>query len=163
MAAESLPLRDIHLPEPVSWWPPAPGWWLLLIAGIIIIAGLLVFRRISNSRLLKRTVIAELNTVREAYHQNHDPVELVKSLSTLMRRASISFYPRGTAASLTGQDWLKYLDSTSTRKDFEHGNGRILATAPYLPANSRIDVDLEDLLSLCENWLNNQPFKGDAK
>lgn len=163
MAAESLPLRDIHLPEPVSWWPPAPGWWLLLIAGVIIIAGLLVFRRISHSRLLKRTVVAELNTVRERYHQNHDPVELVKSLSTLMRRASISFYPRGTAASLTGNDWLKYLDSTSQRKDFEHGSGRILATAPYLPANSRIDVDLEDLLSLCENWLNKQPLKGDAK
>ena len=163
MPVEPLPLRDIHLPEPVSWWPPAPGWWLLLIAGIVIVAGLLLFRRIWSSRLLKRTVVAELNTVRERYHDNHDPVELVKSLSTLMRRASISFYPRGTAASLTGNDWLKYLDSRSQRKDFEHGSGRILATAPYLPANSRIDVDLEDLLSLCENWLSNQPIKGEAK
>lgn len=163
MPAEPLPLRDIHLPEPVSWWPPAPGWWLLLIAGFIIIAGLLVYRYVRNSRLLKRTVVAELNTVRERYYQNHDPVELVKSLSTLMRRASISFYPRSTAASLTGKDWLKYLDSTSQRKDFEHGSGRILATAPYLPANSRIDMDLEDLLSLCENWLSNQPMKGEAQ
>jgi hypothetical protein len=163
MPAEPLPLRDIHLPEPVSWWPPAPGWWLLLIAGVIIIAGLLVFSRIRNSRALKRTVVAELSTVRERYDDNHDPVELVKSLSTLMRRASISFYPRSTAASLTGNDWLKYLDSRSQRKDFEQGSGRILASAPYLPANSSIDTDPEDLLSLCENWLSNQPMKGDAK
>ena len=24
-------LRDIHLPDPVSIWPLAPGWWALMI------------------------------------------------------------------------------------------------------------------------------------
>ncbi|MDP7406676.1 MAG: DUF4381 domain-containing protein, partial [SAR324 cluster bacterium] len=22
-------LRDVHLPPAVSWWPPAPGWWII--------------------------------------------------------------------------------------------------------------------------------------
>ncbi|MGV6806815.1 MAG: DUF4381 domain-containing protein [bacterium] len=30
-------LRDIHLPDPVAWWPPAPGWWLLGIVIAILI------------------------------------------------------------------------------------------------------------------------------
>ncbi|MBV1912177.1 MAG: DUF4381 domain-containing protein, partial [Cycloclasticus sp.] len=33
---EELPLRDIHLPDAITWWPPAIGWWLLL--AVIIVA-----------------------------------------------------------------------------------------------------------------------------
>ena len=77
-----------------------------------------------------------------------------------MRRASISFYQRNSSASLTGVDWLRYLDNTAQRKDFEHGSGRILATAPYLPACSQVDTDLDELLSLCEEWLSMQPARG---
>jgi hypothetical protein len=159
MPVESLPLRDIHLPEPVSWWPPAPGWWLLLICSAVVIAGIVLFKQIRKRRLLKRTALAELDIIRRQYHDNHDRVQLVKALSALMRRASISFYQRENSASLTGAAWLQHLDSTAQRKDFENGNGSILATAPYLPADSQVDVDFDDLLSLCEDWLSLQPVK----
>jgi len=29
-------LRDVQLPDAVDWWPPAPGWWVLAVAGLII-------------------------------------------------------------------------------------------------------------------------------
>jgi len=163
MPVEPLPLRDIHLPDPVSWWPPAPGWWLLLISAGVIITGLLLFKHIRRRRRLNRTVRAELSMLREQYNDNHDRVQLAKSLSALMRRASISFYPRKNSASLTGEQWLQHLDKTAQRKEFQHGNGSILATAPYLPSNSRIDTDFDDLLSLCEDWLNMQPVKGEMQ
>lgn len=160
MPVEPLPLRDIHLPEPVSWWPPAPGWWLLLILSAVIITSIVLFKQVRKRRLLKRTALAELDMIRQQYHENHDRLELVKALSALMRRASISFYQRENSASLTGAKWLQHLDNTAQRKDFENGNGRILATAPYLPANSPIDIDFNDLLTLCEDWLSIQPAKG---
>ena len=35
MDETTLPLRDLHLPDPIGWWPLAPGWWfvLVLVAG----------------------------------------------------------------------------------------------------------------------------------
>jgi hypothetical protein len=162
MAADPLPLRDIHLPEAISWWPPAPGWWLLLAALAILGTAVLIYRRIRSLRLLKRTVLAELEAIRRTHRDEHNPTELVQALSTLMRRASISFYRRSDSASLTGAQWLQHLDRTAERKEFEHGTGSILATAPYLPADSRIEVDINDLLALCEDWLRRQPVKGES-
>ena len=63
----------------------------------------------------------------------------------------------------SGTAWLQHLDSTAQRKHFENGNGSILATAPYLPADSQIDVDFDGLLSLCEDWLSIQPVNPHVK
>ena len=30
MDPTQLPLRDLHLPPDIGWWPMAPGWWVLL-------------------------------------------------------------------------------------------------------------------------------------
>ena len=163
MPVEPLPLRDIHLPEAVSWWPPAPGWWLLLILSAVIIASITLFKHIRKRGLLKRTALAELEIIRKQYDDNHDRIQLLKALSALMRRASISFYQRNSSASLTGVEWLQHLDKTAQRREFEKGNGKILATAPYLPANSQLDIDFDDLLSLCEDWLRIQPAKGGSQ
>lgn len=160
MPVEPLPLRDIHLPEAISWWPPAPGWWLLLLTMAVLLAAIPSYRRLRKRSLLKRTVLAELEAIRRQYQQEHNQTELVQALSALMRRASISFYQRSDTASLTGTQWLRHLDETAERKGFEHGDGSILATAPYLPANSQLDINFDDLVSLCEAWLRRQPVKG---
>ena len=160
MPVEPLPLRDIHLPEAVSWWPPAPGWWLLLLLGAVVIAATLAVKHIRRRGLVKRSALSELEGIRRQYQQTHDSAELVRSLSTLMRRASISIHERSETAGLTGERWLRHLDATAARKDFEHGAGRVLATAPYLPHSSLAAVDANELLQLCEDWLQAQPAKG---
>ena len=30
MNENALPLRDLHLPDAIGWWPLAPGWWVIL-------------------------------------------------------------------------------------------------------------------------------------
>ena len=33
MDPQQIPLRDLHLPDAISWWPLAPGWWLAIAQG----------------------------------------------------------------------------------------------------------------------------------
>lgn len=151
--SSQLPLRDIHLPDPVSWWPPAPGWWLLLIIVLVFCLGIwLLYRsyiKVKNSitRITKR----EFDVIRLAFEQHKNTHRLVKELSVLLRRMCISAFPRVQTASLTGGAWLNFLDQFMTGQSFSQGPGKVLIEAPY---KASADVHAEDLLRICEDCIN---------
>lgn len=157
MNEPTLNLRDIHLPDPVSWWPIAPGWWLLIITVFITAVIIFLFRKIYRSKQLKRDIHAELDVIKQQFQKTENRSQLAKSLSILLRRASISFYPAKNIAGLTGENWLAYLDSTNANpikdKKFQSETGQALLTAPYLPENATLDFDTQGLINLCESWL----------
>lgn len=158
-----LPLRDIHLPSPISWWPPAPGWWLSAIL-LLLLAGLLVWSvRLWRRGRLRREAQSILSHIYADYGQHGDNHRLVTELSVLLRRIAISRFPRAEVASLTNRQWLAFLDQViETKKkgqhsDFSQGVGRILAQAPYQPT---AEVDAEALVTLCRTWINAVPVGG---
>ena len=148
---QSLPLRDIHLPDTVAWWPPAIGWWLLL-ALFIIISVLFIWIRARRRRRLHAPgflATQSLQTIKQRYQLDGDQQQLVRDISVLLRRTTISLNPRIESASLTGTRWLTYLDQKMNGKPFSDGPGKILVTHPY---QKTIDIDTEALLALVENW-----------
>lgn len=157
----TLALRDIHLPDPVSWWPPAPGWWLLL-ALLVVGCGvaylwLISWRKNRQKKRIKKASLIELDNIRSTYHNDLNLVRLARSLSVLLRRICLSYYPHTQVPGMTGEQWLNYLDETADTKGFITDSGKILATAPYLPDRARPDFDAETLLTLCESWILAQP------
>ena len=152
-----LELRDIHLPDPISWWPVAPGWWILAASLLLMIIVFFIVRKIHLNRQLKRDINAELENIKQQFQTTQNKSQLAKALSILLRRASITYYPTEHIAGLTGSDWLHYLDSTNTRSSnksqFQSDIGQTLLNAPYLPDNSKLDFDAPALISLCESWL----------
>ena len=154
----SLELRDIHLPEPISWWPVAPGWWILAASILLIIIVFFIIRKIYSSRQLKREISSELEKIIQQFQETQNKSQLAKSLSILLRRASITYYPANNIAGLTGSNWLLYLDTTKTNlsgsKKFQSDTGRILLHAPYLPDDTKLDFDAPALIRLCESWLS---------
>ena len=150
-----LPLRDIHLPDAVSWWPPAPGWWMLLVLLVVsvLLGGYLHHRYRRNA--LQRAAQQALHRIGEDYRQSGDAQALAQQLSILLRRVSLSCYPRRQVAGLTGYAWLRLLDRSLPGDEFQQGAGRVLIDAPY-SLDSRVDGPA--LLQLCERWLR-QLFK----
>ena len=148
-----LPLRDIHLPEPVSWWPPAPGWWMLF-AVVIIALGISwwLYRRWRQRRIL-RELEAQLDAIKTEYQQHHDGVKTVTQLSVLLRRACISFFPRKDVAGLTGERWLAFLDHISNSLEYSEGAGKLLLDAPYKPAEAIDEKQITPLFNLVGHTL----------
>ena len=153
MPTTQLPLKDIHLPEAIGWWPPAIGWWLLAV----FIPLLMVFLYWLYKRLTRKTAIktAKKNLAAIKHNPALDNSKKLRELSMLIRRVAISVSPRTEVASLTGRQWLAFLDKSVTGEPFSEGCGQLLASAPYRDI-SLSDLEISQLISLCEDWLKAQ-------
>jgi len=145
-------LRDIHLPGPVPFWPPAPGWWLLavLVVLLLVLAGWLWkrYRRMAY----RRAALLELQQLRQALAHGQEDTPIIVGLSILLRRVAISRYGRQQVAALSGTAWLEFLDRTGRTTHFST-QGRALLDAPY---RRNTVQQLEPLLILVQDWLQVQ-------
>jgi len=144
-------LRGWHLPEPVSWWPPAPGWWALA-ALVILLAAAVTWWGLSfyRSRAAARAAKAELRQLRELFRRDGDASAFARGLSRLLRRYAIARFPRRQVAGLAGGDWLAFLDEHGGGGRFRGGPGRVLADAPYRPVEQIAAGELADMV---EDWI----------
>jgi hypothetical protein len=153
---EPLPLRDIHLPDSVDFWPPAPGWWLLAVLLPLLIFLCRYFYKRIRRQTAAKTAAKLLSAIRR--DSGADARQTLAALSALLRRVAISTAPRSDVASLRGEAWLSYLDQSLPDAPFSQGPGRCLADGHYRQTPPA-DAELEALFELCERWLKQQAKK----
>ena len=132
-----LVLRDVHEGLAPAWWPPAPGWWILLAGGLAmaaILAGMIVARHRRNA--YRRAALAALDRADAG------------DISTVLKRAALAAWPRTEVASLTGADWLAFLDRTARSDAFSRGAGRDLETLAFGGTG-----DTQAVLAAARNWV----------
>jgi Domain of unknown function (DUF4381) len=160
MPTTQLPLKDIHLPEAIGWWPPAIGWWLLAVFIPLLIACLYwLYKRLTRKTAIKT---AKKNLAAIKHNPALDNSQKLCELSMLIRRVAISVNSRTEVASLTGRQWLAFLDKSVTGAPFSEGCGRLLADAPYRNTPPA-ELEISQLISLCEDWLNAQTKTSNQK
>jgi hypothetical protein len=151
---EQLPLRDIHLPDPVSWWPPAPAWWLLPVLLALAAAGAwwgwkYYARRRRPRKLLRRARI-ELDRITTDYEATGDAGQLLQELSILVRRVAMSLHPRQEVAGMCGGEWAAWLKRSDSGDGLGQSALELLVEGPYRKTK---DFDPLPVVPACREWL----------
>jgi hypothetical protein len=137
MDPTQIPLRDLHLPEMIGWWPLAPGWWFLIAMAVAGLAYLLYrsFRKWRRNAS-RRVALRELARIQKEFKEGVDEISLAIELSELLRRTMLAYAPRSEVAGLTGENWLRWLA------------GQNLESLPYRrPDAIEDDVNVEGLIN----------------
>ena len=144
-------LRDIHLPESVSAWPPGPGWWLLAaLALALLIAGLLWMLRRYRANAWRRQARAALNSAWRRWRKDGNDAAYLQSVSAILKRAALRQFPREAVASLSGDGWEAFLDAQWRR---EQAGFAALSFADRAYQAAPSGVDMAALHRLGRQWV----------
>ena len=148
-------LRDIHGLDAASWWPPAPGWWVLLAVSLVLVLALalLLGRWRARRRAWRNQVRGRLRLLHRELGQR-SPKETAGDLSELLRIVAVARFDRRRCAGLTGAAWLEWL----TRHDpagFDWSRrGKPLLQLPYAPDGERAGrAALGELIEAALHWV----------
>lgn len=137
-------LHDIVMPDPISWWPLAPGWY-------VVILGLLIAAIWASIRFIQQWQKNRFR--REALHE----LESIKpsELPSLVKRVALCAWPREQVASLSGDDWLQFLQ----RNNFPKNLGKNLITLSYSPSSNlkTNSPEFSELKTTVRTWIQKIP------
>jgi hypothetical protein len=134
-------LHDVVVPPAVPWWPPTPGWAIVLAALTLAVLAL----------LLRRVMRWQANRYRrEALRLLDDPGMKPTEWSALLKRTALAIWPREEVANLTGKEWLAFLDRTAGMNAFTAGAGSSIESIAFDPKGGEASGDLK---SVVREWI----------
>ena len=138
-------LRDIHLPADPSWWPPAIGWWLLLLG----VVALLVWAcrqalRAHRRRAPMRAALALLESLQAEHRAGRISAEqYLNQGNAVLKRLLVRALGRTEYADLSGQAWLEALNKLTETSVFTESASAVLGDARF-GRSPAVDVDMLD-------------------
>lgn len=125
-------LQDIQLPDPISAWQLAWGWWVLLALMIIIATGSFIYWRKNRYRFFaKQRLVVYLND----FEQTQNLHLYCQQAAQLLRELAITRYGREAVSSLSGRAWIIFLNTKVKTPLFNDNIADYLTQAPFCDAD----------------------------
>ena len=134
-------LHGFVQPPLPSWMPQTIGWYVVLaLAAVILAWQALKWYRAWRKDRYRRQALAEL--------VNTNP----EQLSALLKRTALSAWPRNRIASLTGGEWLRFLNDSTDQPLFERPPANAIEDMAFgkTPLSS---ADVEELRRTSGEWI----------
>ncbi|KQV38612.1 DUF4381 domain-containing protein [Rhizobium sp. Root1204] len=149
-------LKDISVPEPVSWMPQTWGWGVVafLLLCLIVFLSLQALRRY-RANAYRRQALAELRAIELRIREPQTRHDAVDELAELLKRVALAAWRREDVAALSGAAWVDFLEKHS-----EAGTAQSLRTLldayeyRHDPGSGGMpDTVFDDYISSARSWI----------
>lgn len=132
-------LAEVPQPDPVSMVPQTGGWIVVAAIASVLLA-----------RFIWKTVARYRANAyrRDALHALSSAGDDAAQISSILKRTALAAYPRQRVASLSGEEWLLFLDQTLGSNAFSNRTGLNMGSAAY-QTSSQVD----GLNQLARDWV----------
>lgn len=151
VAAELLSrLKDIHGVAEPSWWPPAPGWWLL--AALVAAAFAYALTRLAarwRVHRRRRRLLEFLDGLDAKHDPDSEGADYLAELNRLIRAVALRAFPETPCARLEGRQWVQFIHERLPEGS-ESACLEALEDGPYRP---RPEFDPAALQAAVRRWV----------
>ena len=149
-------MKDIAIPEPVSWVPQTWGWAML--AGLLLLIAVAIgLRRLRRYRAdaYRREAVMLLYEIEEKIADPARRHDGIRALAELLKRVTLAGWQRKDVASISGFSWVQFVGDHDDRPcepnlaslldDLEYRDDRTLDGLPSTVG--------DDLVTAARKWI----------
>ena len=148
-AIELAKLKEIALPESISYFPQTPAWYILfgVIAALILFFLWKQYKHYQSNKY-RRVALNELSKITSE--------KTYQEIPELVKRVALVFSDRNETASLSGEAWLGFLNKSYKDNGFSSDAGRLFVDLSYSSPNNIREYqqsEIKILISLISEWI----------
>ena len=147
----TLDLIDIIEPAAISSWPPAWGWWVLMIATACVI-GLIAYVSVVmlKQQKIKTLALGLLNNAKCEYEQSGNANNYCRDINQILKRYWLYYRPGSDINALNGKLWVEQLNMQCDIALFTSVNAIALSEGPYSQLEN---FDANALENAAKQWI----------